>query len=83
MTVELTRRAIKDLDRLKRAQPALSAKVVAKVQSLKDDPKSGKPLIGPLKGKWSLRVGHIRIIYEIGTVAITILTINHRKDVYR
>lgn len=83
MTVELTKRAGKDLDSLNRAQPKLFEKVVAKIRSLRDDPKAGKSLVGPLKGKWSLRVGEYRIIYEIGKTVIIVLTVNHRREVYR
>ena len=81
--VELTKRAGKDLDSLNKAQPELFKKVVAKIGSLRDDPKAGKPLVGPLKGKWSLRVGEYRVIYEIGKSAVTVLTVNHRREVYR
>jgi addiction module RelE/StbE family toxin len=81
--VELTKRAGKDLDSLKRAQPELFEKVVAKIRSLRADPKAGKPLVGPLKGKLSLRVGAYRIIYEVGKTVIIVLTVNHRKEAYR
>ncbi len=83
MTVELTRRAAKDLDGLKRAQPTVFKKLLAKIQSLKENPKAGKPLVGPLKGRWSLRVGDYRILYEITRETVVILTVNHRREVYR
>jgi mRNA-degrading endonuclease RelE of RelBE toxin-antitoxin system len=83
LTVELTHRAAKDLDRLHRAQPALFGKVVAKIQSLTRDPRVGKPLVGPLKGKWSLRVGDYRFMYEVGKARIVVLTVNHRREVYK
>lgn len=81
--VELTARAVRDLNRLERAQPAVFRKVVAKIQSLSTDPRAGKPLVGPLKGKWSLRVGDYRIIYEPAKTRILVLTINHREEVYK
>lgn len=83
MRIELTGRAVKDLSRLERGQPDIYKKVLAKINSLLDDPKTGKPLIGPLKGKWSLRVGDWRIIYEVRGAAVTILTVNHRREVYK
>ncbi len=83
MTVELTNRACKDLDGLRRAQPVLFDKVVSKIQTLKKNPKVGKVLVGPLKGKWSLRVGDWRILYGVGQTVVLILTINHRRDVYK
>lgn len=81
--VELTKRAVKDLDRLRRAQPLLFEKVVAKIMTLADDQETGKPLAGPLKGIRSLRVGDQRILYECGRNAIVVLTVNHRREVYR
>lgn len=83
MKVELTKRAIKDLDFLEKGQPQLCARVLARIKSLQDDRKAGKPLVGPLKGKWSLRVGEYRIIYELGSNIVTVLTVNHRGEVYR
>jgi mRNA interferase RelE/StbE len=83
LTVELTKRAIKDLDALECSQLKYFNRVLSKIQSLMDDPLSGKQLVGPLKGKWSMRVGDYRIIYEIEKTTIYILTINHRRDVYK
>jgi mRNA interferase RelE/StbE len=83
LTVELTNRACKDLDGLGRAQPVLFDKVVSKIQMLAKNPKMGKTLVGPLKGKWSLRVGDWRILYEVGQTIVSILTVNHRRDVYK
>ena len=83
MNIELTKRAIKDLDALERSQPKYFNRILSKIQSLVDDPFSGKQLVGPLKGKWSLRIGDYRIIYEIVKTTIFILTINHRREVYK
>lgn len=83
MTVQLTKRAVKDLDDLEKAQPQLYTKILAKIGGLAQGPTSGKPLVGPLKGKWSLRVGEYRIIYEPGKDVVTVLTVNHRREVYR
>lgn len=83
MRIELTERAVKDLNRLERGQPEIYEKALAKINSLIEQPKAGKPLVGPLKGRWSLRVGDWRIIYEVGRAAIIILTVNHRREVYK
>ena len=83
MTVELTNKACKDLDGLRRAQPVLFDKVASKIQMLAKNPKMGKALVGPLKGKWSLRIGDWKILYEIGQTIVLILTVNHRRDVYK
>ena len=81
--LELTRRAVRDLDRLRRGQPTVFEKVVGKIKSLAEDPRAGKPLVGPLKGRWSLQVGDYRIIYELGKSTLIVLTVNHRKEVYK
>jgi addiction module RelE/StbE family toxin len=81
--VELTKRAAGDLDRLRRAQPALFGKIIAKIQVLAKQPEAGKPLVGPLKGIRSLRVGDYRILYEVARGTVTVLTVNHRREVYK
>jgi mRNA interferase RelE/StbE len=83
LTVELTKRAAGDLDRLRRAQPVLFDKVIAKIRTLAKDPEAGKPLVGPLKGIWSLRVGDYRILYEVSRSKVIVLTVNHRREVYK
>lgn len=83
MKLELTKRAVRDLDTLEHAQPKLFRRAMAKIKLLSDEPKLGKPLIGPLRGKWSLRVGDYRIIYEFDRNTIVVLTINHRREVYK
>lgn len=52
--------------------------------TLSQDPYSGKPLKGELRGYWSMRVGMYRIIYSIKMreVIIEVLRIQHRKEVY-
>ena len=82
-SVDLTKRAVKDLDALERSRPTVAAKVIAKIQSLADDPSAGKPLVGPLKGIWSMRIGEYRVLYEMDSKTVTILTVNHRKEAYR
>jgi mRNA interferase RelE/StbE len=83
VTVELTERAAKDLAAIRRAQPAIHDRILRKIQTLAVSPTAGKPLVGPLKGKWSLRVGEYRAIYELDKRTICILTVSHRKEVYR
>ncbi len=68
-----------------------------KEQSLKDqiseiieyqiahDPLIGKPLTGELYGTRSLRLGVLRILYKFykDRLVIVIVSIDHRKQVYR
>ena len=55
------------------------------LDSLKNNPFSGRALKNKLKGKFSLRVGVYRIIYSIKKeeLIIYILDIAHRREVYR
>lgn len=45
----------------------------------------GKRLFGTLKGYWSARRGQYRVIYAIdeGRVVVTVVKVDHRRDVYR
>ena len=45
----------------------------------------GKPLTGNLKGNWRYRVGDYRIIAKIEDeeILITVVDVNHRREVYR
>jgi mRNA interferase RelE/StbE len=51
-----------------------------------DDPRQiGKPLTGELGGLWRYRVGDYRIICELrdAQLVVLVVTVDHRKDVYR
>ncbi|MBF0466455.1 MAG: type II toxin-antitoxin system RelE/ParE family toxin [Nitrospirae bacterium] len=51
---------------------------------LRDKPhEAGKHLEGKFKGKYRLRVGNYRIIYWIDNTTVWIITVGHRKDIYR
>jgi len=52
---------------------------------MESDPYLGKPLKGELSGKWSLRTGDYRIVYTIDEQkkTLTLLSVGHRKTVYR
>jgi mRNA interferase RelE/StbE len=81
--VELTHRAVRDLDSLRRRHRPLSIKLLDKLESLAEDPLAGKPLTGPLKGLRSLRIGDWRVVYEVRKNSVVVLTVNNRKDIYR
>jgi addiction module RelE/StbE family toxin len=83
MEVELTHRAARDLDVIKRRHPKLLTRLLDKLETLGEDPLAGKPLTGPLKGLRSLRVGDWRVIYVVGRETVTVLTVNDRKEVHR
>ena len=51
------------------------------LMAIDDDPIAGAPLYEPLRGLWSYRAGHLRIVYRIVPEArfVVILTI-HRAE---
>ena len=55
------------------------------IERIAEDPKIGKHLTHELKGLYSYRSGAYRIIYRIyrKEILVLILTIGHRKDVYK
>ena len=83
-SVRFAREAEKDLLALSRADRRLYDRILNNLESLADDPRMGKPLVGNHKGEFSLRVGDRRIIYETHTSAKTVfvLTVKHRRHVY-
>lgn len=83
MNLEFTKDAISNLESVEHSQPKYFDRILTKIQSLTDNPQAGKRLVGPLKGKLSLRIGDYRIIYKIEKTTIYILTINHRREVYK
>ena len=70
-------RAILKLDK------KIKDRILNKLLELEENPQLGKHLIGiPY---WSLRIGKYRIIYEVeqNKLKIYIISIKHRKEVYR
>jgi mRNA-degrading endonuclease RelE of RelBE toxin-antitoxin system len=43
----------------------------------------GKQLVGGMKGLWSARVGHYRVLYTIERSGVIVREIQHRAVVYR
>ncbi|HYM62359.1 MAG TPA: type II toxin-antitoxin system RelE/ParE family toxin [Thermoanaerobaculia bacterium] len=52
------------------------------LEKIDEDPLAGTPLLGPLRGFWSYRIGVLRIIYRIVAEArfIVILAINRVEE---
>lgn len=83
--VELTPRAESSLRRLDRS---VQVRVVGKLREIQgaDDPRNFmKPMTGPLKGYFRLRVGNYRVIVDLQDERCVILAIDvgHRSTVYR
>ncbi|HIJ97774.1 TPA: type II toxin-antitoxin system RelE/ParE family toxin [archaeon] len=76
-----TKRFEKDFSGLDKA---VRENAKAKLPDLEANPYRFKALHGRLKGKWSMRVGNYRILYEIHEDAkeVWLLYVEHRGNVY-
>ena len=65
--------------------PAVRERVRGAVERLRVQPEIGKRLKGLLTDRWSYRVGDWRILYKFdrGRLLILVLTVGHRREVYR
>lgn len=73
--------AKKQLKKLKRVHQKA---IIAALEDIKDNPLAGKPLTRELTGKFSYRVGILRIIYKFSLKdkTIYVLTAGHRATIY-
>ena len=81
-TLQIDDKVIKDL---KKIDKTWQKRILNKMKTvLVTDPYSGKKLVGNLSPFYRLRVGDYRIIYAIleDVVAVEVVKIKHRKDVY-
>ena len=70
---------------VRRLAKEVHAAVVAALAGLATEPRAGKPLVGELRGVWSLRRGDYRMLYRIDDERkrVEVARIGHRRDVYR
>ena len=56
--------------------------VTAALERIDEDPIAGAPLFEPLRGLWSYRTGHLRVIYRIMPEArfVVVLSIARAAD---
>ena len=75
--MRFTRQAEKDISKL---SPKLRAKLKDILRNrLALEPYSGKPLVGPLKGYYSVRLSyHDRVVYSIHDDELTVIVIRAR-----
>ena len=80
--IQFTRKAAKQLDKIPDSD---AGKILSLIASLANDPRpiASKKLKG--RNSYRIRKGNYRIIYEIfeSKLVIDIITIGHRRDVYR
>jgi toxin YoeB len=79
--VEIGPRAVLDMAKLKRSEPAVYKKVLSLIKELREHPKIGtghpKPLSNNRAGQWSRHIsGKHRLVYEIleDVVLVLVLT---------
>lgn len=85
-TVELDRRAARDLSSLDREAQRRTLRFLRERVATDQDPRRlGRPISGARLGLWRYRVGALRLICRIEDtrVVVLVLTVGHRKDIYR
>jgi mRNA interferase RelE/StbE len=81
-TVKFTREAKKSIEKL----DASIKKIIQKaIDSLAQNPYKGKPLSHELAGLYSYRTSDYRIIYRIeeGQLIIIVISVGHRREIYK
>jgi mRNA-degrading endonuclease RelE of RelBE toxin-antitoxin system len=73
----------KTLKVLKKSEKATRKDILKVFEKIIQDPYRFKPLRYELKGCYRARFGKYRIIFEINDETIFILSIEHRKKVYK
>jgi mRNA interferase RelE/StbE len=85
-TVEFDERARKDLRRLDTiVQKSILRYLRQRVAAASDPRRLGKPLHGEFAGLWRYRVGDWRLVCRIEDkkLVVLVLTVGHRREVYR
>jgi mRNA interferase RelE/StbE len=84
--IEISRTAEKQITKLHRAaQRAIISFLRERLAGAENPRQWGKPLQGEKRGLWRYRVGDYRLICDIQDewIAVIVLQVGHRKDVYR
>ena len=71
------------LKQIQRLDPPIRERVERAMALIALDPQSGKPLRGPLRGKFSYRVGDWRIVYRVENEEVYVEAVTHRSSAYR
>lgn len=83
--IRLSSQARKSYERLARSDQRLFRRVDRALDHIASEPEAGKPLVGPLRGRRSYRVGSVRIVYRWhgGECWVLVLDISQRGRAYR
>ena len=81
-TIQYTKEAKKNIEKLDQSIKQVIKKAM---ESLSLNPYRGKPLAYELSGLYSFRTSDYRIIYRIKEkeILIIVITIGHRKEIYK
>jgi len=69
--------------RFRELDSVVRRRIFDKIKLLRENPFIGKALLGDLRGIYSLRVGDYRVLYTIRDKVVFLLTVGHRRIVYR
>ncbi|MEK9139813.1 MAG: type II toxin-antitoxin system RelE/ParE family toxin [Nitrospirota bacterium] len=80
--IRLTHQAVKDIEAF---DSGIRERIKESLRYLADHPREGKPLKGRFQKEkvWSCRVRPYRILYHTVGEWLEVLSIEHRKDLYR
>lgn len=84
--VEYAPKAVRQFKKITPRQAKVLISWIEKNLIGRKDPRLlGKPLEGSLKGYWRYRVGEYRLVVKLEDerLVIIVVTLGHRKDVYR
>ena len=76
-----TKTFLKDLE--KRVNPQYARQIEKAIDKLTQNPYRGIKLASIKIGQWRIRIGDYRLRYDIEGNKVILLTILHRKDIYR
>ena len=82
-TIQFKPFALRQLEKLPREA---QRRVSAKIESLRDDPfPVGCKKMAAVPDAWRIRAGDYRVVFQVhrGILLVVVLTVGHRKDVYR
>ena len=82
-TIQFKPLAFRQLEKLPRD---IQKKLAAKIDALRADPfPSGCKKMVAIPDTWRVRVGDYRVVYQVHqkVLLVIVLTVGHRKDVYR
>jgi mRNA interferase RelE/StbE len=84
--ISFTKTALKQLAKLDKPMRKLIVRFIEeKIGGSADARKHGHALVGDQKGRWRYRIGDYRVICELrdNELLVIVVTIGHRKEIYR